>query len=81
MKRRWWAVEGGASIVEYALVLALIAVISISAITLVGRETKREFGCVALEFNHPGARDFLVERVDNGAHLTPVQARIANACL
>ncbi len=46
--------EIGASLVEYALLLALIASVAIGAITLVGRETKREFNCVAIEFQHPG---------------------------
>ena len=67
--------ELGASLVEYALLLALIAVVAIGGITLVGRETKREFGCVAIEFNHPGARQFLVEKIDNGGQLTTKQAR------
>ena len=35
--------ETGASLVEYALLLALIAVVCIAAITLIGREAKSSF--------------------------------------
>jgi Flp pilus assembly pilin Flp len=91
--RRWWEAarktaarrfqpsEAGASLVEYALLLSLIAVISIGALTLVGRERKREFNCVAVELNHPGVREQVAIKISNDAgSLTPLEKRYATAC-
>lgn len=75
--------EIGASLVEYALLLALIASVAIGAITLVGRETKREFNCIAIELEHPGLRQVVVEKVDDDGNdsLSAKQSRFAEACL
>lgn len=53
MLRMWTAIqsrlmsEEGASLVEYALLVALIAVVAIVAITVVGQEVSTEFKDVA----------------------------------
>ena len=74
--------DRGASLVEYALLLALIAVVSMGAITLTGREAKREFACVAVELEHPGLRQVVAEKVENDtAVLTQRQQRFVDACL
>lgn len=39
--------EKGASLVEYALLVALIAVVCITAITTMGRKTSQRFSTVA----------------------------------
>ena len=46
--KRSWLNETGASLVEYAILLVLIAVVSIGAITLVGQEAEATFDCVGL---------------------------------
>lgn len=52
MLRMWTALESrfndedGASLVEYALLVALIAVVAIVAITFVGQEVSSEFDYV-----------------------------------
>ena len=38
--------ERGASLVEYALLVALIAVVCIAAVTLLGKNTSRKFSSV-----------------------------------
>ncbi len=77
--------ELGASLVEYSLLLALIAVVAIGAITLVGRETKRDFDCVALELDHPGIRERIIHRIDVDdhweVHLSIYDVRYTTACL
>ena len=39
---RWATTERGASLVEYALLLALIAVVCLAAVTAMGRQPQRE---------------------------------------
>ncbi len=39
--------ERGASLVEYALLVALIAVVCIAAVTLLGRNSSRKFSSVS----------------------------------
>ena len=44
--RAWWdglAGEGGATAVEYAIMLALIAMVVIGAVTILGQETNSAF--------------------------------------
>jgi Flp pilus assembly pilin Flp len=38
--RRWVADESGASLVEYVMLVSLIAVISVAAVTLLGKAVK-----------------------------------------
>jgi Flp pilus assembly pilin Flp len=84
--KRWRLGEVGARLVEYAILLALTAVVSIGAITLVGRETKRDFQCVAIELDNPGVRGAislkLAEEDDDDAWeaLTPLKKRYVDAC-
>ena len=44
--------ERGASLVEYALLVALIAVVCIAAITLLGNNASTKFNSVATSFNN-----------------------------
>jgi pilus assembly protein Flp/PilA len=39
----WWRDEEGASLVEYILLVALVAVVSIAAITFLGKSAKDKF--------------------------------------
>ncbi|MEY2421323.1 MAG: pilus assembly protein Flp/PilA, partial [Acidimicrobiaceae bacterium] len=43
--------ERGASLVEYALLVALIAVVCIAAITLLGNNASKKFDSVATSIN------------------------------
>jgi pilus assembly protein Flp/PilA len=47
VKARFGRTERGAALVEYALLVALIAVVCIAAITLMGRSTSTKFSTVA----------------------------------
>ena len=49
VKARFGRSEQGAALVEYALLVALIAVVCIAAITLLGRSTSQKFSGVATE--------------------------------
>ena len=39
----WWSDEEGASLVEYILMVALVAVVCIGAITFLGTAAKKQF--------------------------------------
>jgi pilus assembly protein Flp/PilA len=45
--RRFWQDEEGASLVEYILLVALIAVVCTAAITLLGTSAKQKFEATA----------------------------------
>ncbi len=45
--------EGGASLVEYALLLALIAVVAITALIFLGNTTKNTLNNVGNSLNNP----------------------------
>jgi len=49
MKARFSRTERGAALVEYALLVALIAVVCIAAITLLGESTSQKFSTVSEE--------------------------------
>ena len=49
LQSRFVADEEGASLVEYALLVALIAVIALVAIRFLGQEVSKEFDSVAQE--------------------------------
>ena len=42
--RRFWRDEAGASLVEYVLLIALIAVVCVGAVTLLGTSTNNKLG-------------------------------------
>lgn len=69
---------------EYALLLALIAVVAIGGITLVGREAEREFDCVALELDSPGISQVVDAKKHHEDHwhdLSATEEEYARACL
>ncbi len=45
--RRFWNDEDGASLVEYVLLIALIAVVCVGAVTLLGTNTNTKLGTAA----------------------------------
>ena len=45
--------ERGASLVEYALLVALIAVVAISSIRVLGRSVSEKFSAVGVQINQP----------------------------
>ena len=56
----WWndlkgraAEEGGATAVEYALMVALIAVVIIAAVAFIGRSASSQFNSVGSAVNNP----------------------------
>ena len=51
VRARWGRDERGASLVEYALLLALIAVVCIAAVTLLGGNAKTKFSSVGSELD------------------------------
>ena len=88
MLRMWTAIqrrlndEKGASLVEYALMVVLIAVISISAITVVGQEAEATFDCVGIEFSDRQIRHTVLEKQKASLQaLTVIEAKFANNCL
>ena len=50
-RARFGGSERGASLVEYALLVALIAVVCIGAITLLGKNSSSKFSTVASSIN------------------------------
>jgi pilus assembly protein Flp/PilA len=48
-----WNDESGQGLVEYALILALVAIVVIGALTLVGGSVKTKFEKVNTELNRP----------------------------
>lgn len=46
LRARFGAAERGASLVEYALLVALIAVVCIAAVTLLGTNAEKKFSSV-----------------------------------
>jgi len=74
--------ETGASLVEYALLLALIAVVSIGGITLVGRNAEATFDCVGIELGEPEIRHTVIRKQKAGLQaLTVIEAKFAMDCL
>lgn len=51
LRARFGADERGASLVEYALLVALIAVVCIAAITLLGNEAEQSFSSTGSAIN------------------------------
>lgn len=49
--KRFWNEEDGQSLSEYGLILALIAVVAITALTLLGDNIKGMFDKIANEIN------------------------------
>jgi Flp pilus assembly pilin Flp len=74
--------ETGASLVEYALLLALIAVVSIGGITLVGRNAESTLDCVGIELGEPEIRHTVIWKQKAGLQaLTVIEAKFAVDCL
>lgn len=48
-----WADESGASLIEYALLIALIAIIVVAAVNLTGNEVSDSFRNVSSELRNP----------------------------
>ena len=74
--------ETGASLVEYAILLALIAVVSIGSITLVGQEAEATFDCVGIELAESEIRHVVLEKLKASSKaLTVIETRFADNCL
>ncbi len=74
--------ERGASLVEYALLLALIAVVAIGGITLVGQKAEAEFDCVAIELGDPQVGRKVLHKIRNDVPgFTVVEAKFSANCL
>ena len=79
---RFFLRETGASLVEYTLLLALIAVVSIGAITLVGEKAEETLDCVAIELDEPEIRRrILIKQTANDQALNIIEARFSVDCL
>ena len=53
LRARFSDSERGASLVEYALLVALIAVVAIIAVRILGEEASETFSSTASEINNP----------------------------
>ena len=73
--------EAGAGIVEYALAVGLIAVVSIGAIALVGERTLTEYECVSTEIEQPGLRKAVTDKITNNIALENHEKRFADSCI
>lgn len=51
LRARFGDTERGAALVEYALLLALIAVVAIGALTLLGKNVDKKFSTIANSLN------------------------------
>ena len=49
----WWNEDRGASMVEYALLVVLIAIVALVAVRLAGSQVSSVFGDVASELQNP----------------------------
>ncbi len=75
--------EVGASLVEYSMLIAMIAIVVVISLTAVGGATAREFDCVSQQFGEPGIGD-LVDDKEHDGHwhaLSPEEEDYARACL
>ena len=67
---------------EYALLLALIAVVSVAGITVVGEKASEELDCVAIEFEDPEVRPKVLEKLrDDVPGFSVVEAKYRDNCL
>jgi Flp pilus assembly pilin Flp len=59
--KRWVAVddEAGASVVEYVLILALVAVVAIGSASFLGGACRRQFDLAAVALNRAGTHGSL----------------------
>jgi Flp pilus assembly pilin Flp len=73
--------ERGASLVEYALLVALIAVVSIGSLTLVGEKTLHDYECVTIEIEHPGIRQSVIDKMKNNVALNNLETKVSEICL
>lgn len=73
--------ERGAGLVEYALVVALIAVVAIGSIALVGERTLTEYECASQEIDTPGIRRVVQDKIKNDAVLLKFEKKFATDCL
>jgi Flp pilus assembly pilin Flp len=58
--KRWVAVddEAGASVVEYVLILALVAVVAIGSVSFLGGACRRQFDLAAVALNRAGTHGY-----------------------
>lgn len=74
---RWLRHEAGASLVEYAILVALIAVVSIVAVTSVGEGVSDSLSCSSVEIANPGIRQVVAEKINNGETLDSLEAKFS----
>ena len=75
--------EVGASLVEYSMLIAMIAIVAVISITAVGSATASEFDCSAQKFGDSGI-SVLVDEKEHDGHwhaLSPEEEQYARACL
>ncbi len=75
--------EAGASLVEYSMLIAMIAIVAVISITAVGSATAREFDCAAQMFGGSSV-SALVDEKEHDGHwraLSPEDEQYARARL
>ncbi len=75
--------ELGASLVEYSLLIAMIAIVVTISLTAVGGATAREFDCIGQKVGETGTSALVAEKEHDGHWhaLTPEEEDYARACL
>jgi Flp pilus assembly pilin Flp len=75
--------EVGASLVEYSMLIAMIAIVAVISITAVGSATAREFDCVGQKFGGSAISELVDEKEHDGHWhaLSPEEEDYARACL
>lgn len=76
----WLRGQVGASLVEYALLVALIAVVSLAAVAVTGQRLLDSYDCSATEFQNPGIRQAIEDKIKNGDTLDKLEERFATNC-
>lgn len=77
--RKVMRLERGSGIVEYALVISLIAIVAIGALAIVGDEAAKDYDCATDALNGQGAPRTI--HTDNGGAIFLGERKVTDNCL
>ncbi len=78
--RRLLQTQVGAGIVEYALAVGLIAVVSVGAISVVGENTLTEYDCIGSELADTQFRKKVNDKIKNQIALDAREKKFVDSC-
>ena len=79
--RRLLRTQIGAGLVEYALAVGLIAIVSIGAVAVVGENAVEQYDCVGNELSDIDVRRRVNEKIRNDVALDAIEKSFADTCL